>query len=82
MINANNERVWVKFHLVCQQGIKTLTDEQAADIVAKDLESNQRDLLESIDRGEFPRWKMFIQIMTEEEAANMPYNPFDLTKVM
>jgi catalase len=81
MINANNKRVWVKFHMVCQQGIKNLTDEEAAVIVAKDRESNQRDLLESIDRGDFPRWKMFIQIMTEEDALNMPYNPFDLTKV-
>ena len=81
MINAKNERVWVKFHLVCQQGIKTLTDAEAEAIVAKDRESNQRDLLESIDRGDFPKWKMFIQVMTEEQAAKMPYNPFDLTKV-
>ncbi|MHB8279382.1 MAG: catalase [Candidatus Humimicrobiaceae bacterium] len=81
MINANNERVWVKFHFVCQQGIKNLTDEEAAAIIAKDRESNQRDLLESIDRKDFPRWKLFIQVMSEEEALNMPYNPFDLTKV-
>ena len=81
MINANNERVWVKFHLVCQQGIKNLTDAEAEAVVAKDRESNQRDLLESIDRGDFPRWKMFIQVMTEQQAQDMPYNPFDLTKV-
>lgn len=81
MINANNERVWVKFHLVCQQGIKNLTDAESEAIIAKDRESHQRDLLESIDRGNFPRWKMYIQIMTEEQATNMLYNPFDLTKV-
>ncbi len=81
MINAKNERVWVKFHLVCQQGIKTLTDAEAEAIIAKDRESNQRDLLESIGRGDFPKWKMFIQVMTEEQAEKMPYNPFDLTKV-
>jgi catalase len=81
MINANNERVWVKFHFVCQQSIKNLSDAEAEAIVAKDRESHQRDLLESIDRGDFPRWKMFIQVMTEEQAVNMPYNPFDLTKV-
>ncbi len=81
MINAANERVWVKFHLVTQQGIKNLTDAEAEAIVGKDRESHQRDLLESIDRGDFPRWKMYIQVMTEEQAANMPYNPFDLTKV-
>jgi catalase len=81
MINAGNKRVWVKFHMVCQQGIKNLSDEEAAAVVAKDRESNQRDLLESIDRKDFPRWKMFIQVMTEEQALKMPYNPFDLTKV-
>ncbi|HOC78543.1 MAG TPA: catalase [Methanofastidiosum sp.] len=81
MINAKNERVWVKFHLVCQQGIKNLTDAEAEAIIAKDRESNQRDLYESIERGDYPKWKMYIQVMTEEQANNMPYNPFDLTKV-
>jgi catalase len=81
MINAKNERAWVKFHFVTQQGIKNLTDAEAESIVAKDRESHQRDLYESIERGEFPRWKMFIQVMTEEQAKEMPYNPFDLTKV-
>ena len=81
MINAQNERVWVKFHLVCQQGIQNLTDQEAEAIVGKCRESHQRDLYESIERGDFPRWKMFIQVMTEEQAAKMPYNPFDLTKV-
>lgn len=81
MINDRNERVWVKFHLVCQQGIKNLTDEEAAAIVAKDRESHQRDLFESIAKGDFPKWKMYIQVMTEEQAEKMPFNPFDLTKV-
>lgn len=81
MINSDNERVWVKFHLKTQQGIKNLTDEEAEAIVAKDRESHQRDLFDSIGKGDFPRWTMYIQVMTEEEAENMPYNPFDLTKV-
>ncbi len=81
MINANNERVWVKFHMVCQQGIKNLSDAEAEAIVAKDRESHQRDLFGSIESGNYPKWKMFIQVMTEEQANNMPYNPFDLTKV-
>lgn len=81
MINDKNERFWVKFHLISQQGIKNLTDEEAEAIIAKDRESHQRDLLESIDAGNYPRWKMFIQVMPEADAAKMPYNPFDLTKV-
>ena len=81
MYNAKNERVWVKFHLRTQQGIKTLTDAEAEAIVAKDRENNQRDLFGAIERGDFPKWTMYIQVMTEEKARNLPYNPFDLTKV-
>ncbi len=81
MINAKGERNWVKFTWVCQQGIKNLTDQEAEAIVAKDRESHQRDLLESINKGDFPKWKLAIQVMTEKQAENHPYNPFDLTKV-
>ncbi|HLR72068.1 MAG TPA: catalase [Pseudogracilibacillus sp.] len=81
MINENNERVWVKFHMRTQQGIENLTSREAEKIIGKDRENNQRDLYESIENGDYPKWKMYIQVMTEEEANNMPYNPFDLTKV-
>ncbi|MBV6434111.1 MAG: Catalase [Bryobacteraceae bacterium] len=80
-INANNERFWVKFHLVTQQGIRNLTDAEAEAIIGKDRESHGRDLYEAIERGEYPRWTMKIQIMPEKAAAACPYNPFDLTKV-
>ena len=79
--NAKNERSWVKFHLKTQQGIKNLTDEEAEAVVSKDRESNQRDLFESIEKGEFPRWTMFVQIMPEKDAAKYHFHPFDLTKV-
>ena len=81
LINGRNERFWVKFHFKTQQGIKNLTDAEAEAIIAKDRESHQRDLLQSIDNGDFPRWTMSIQVMPEKDAAKCPYNPFDLTKV-
>ena len=81
LINANNERRWVKFHLHTQQGIKNLTDHEAEAIISKDRESHQRDLYESIERGEYPRWTMFIQVMSERDAAKASFNPFDLTRV-
>ena len=58
-----------------------LTDEQAALLVGGDRETHQRDLFESIERGEFPKWKFYVQIMPEADARKTPYNPFDLTKV-
>lgn len=81
MLNAENERVWVKFHLKTQQGIRNLTDAEAEAVIAKDRESHQRDLYESIERKDFPRWTMYIQVMTQEQAKACPFNPFDLTKV-
>ena len=79
--NEANERVWCKFHLKTQQGIKNLTNEEAAAIIANDRESHQRDLFESIEKGDFPRWTMYVQIMTEEQAKNHYENPFDITKI-
>jgi catalase len=81
LINAKAERFWVKFHLKSQQGIKNLTDQEAEAIIAKDRESHQKDLYESIARKDFPRWTMFIQVMPEKDAVTCPYHPFDLTKV-
>ncbi len=80
-LNAANERFWVKFHLECQQGIKNLSDAEAADIVGRDRESHQRDLFDSIDNKDFPSWKMRVQVMPEKEAGTYHLNPFDLTKV-
>ncbi|EDP60475.1 catalase [Vibrio sp. AND4] len=80
-INAENERYWVKFHFKTQQGIKNLTDQEAEAIVGKDRESHHRDLYEAIERQDFPKWKMYVQIMPELEADEVNFNPFDLTKV-
>lgn len=80
-INSNNERFWVKFHLKSRQGIANLMDDDAKRLVAEDRESSQRDLFEHIENGDFPRWKLYVQVMPEAEASQTPYNPFDLTKV-
>lgn len=80
-INANKERFWVKFHFRTQQGIKNLTDEEAANIMGQDRDSHQRDLYNAIEKGDFPKWTMYIQIMEEAEAEKVPFHPFDLTKV-
>jgi catalase len=80
-INAANERFWVKFHFKSVQGIENLSDAEATQLVGGDRESHQRDLFDSIERAEFPKWKVKIQIMPEADADKTPYNPFDLTKV-
>ncbi len=81
LYNDKNERVWCKFHFHTQQGIKNLTDEEAAEICGRDRESHGRDLFASIESGDYPRWTMYVQIMTEEQAKNHYENPFDITKI-
>jgi catalase len=81
LINAQNERFWVKFHFKTRQGIQCLTNAEGNALIAKDRESSQRDLYEAIERGEFPKWRFCVQIMPEKDAGAYRWNPFDLTKV-
>ncbi len=81
LINADNERVWVKFHFKSNQGIENLTDQEAEIVIGKDRESHQADLYNAIEEGNNPSWVLKIQVMTEEQAESSPYNPFDLTKI-
>ena len=79
--NAQNKRVWCKFHFHTQQGIKNLTNAEAAKTCGMDRESHGRDLFEAIERGDYPKWIMSVQIMTEEQAKQHYENPFDITKI-
>lgn len=79
--NHNGERFWVKFHFKTQQGHKHLTNAESAQVIGQTRESYQEDLYGSIERGDFPKWTMQVQIMPELNAEKTPYNPFDLTKV-
>lgn len=81
LIDKKGVRRWVKFHFKTEQGIKFMTNAEATTLIGKDRESHQRDLYHAIDTKNFPTWKMQIQVMTEEQAAACPFNPFDLTKV-
>lgn len=85
LINAAGERVWVKWHFKTQQGIKNLTAEQAVRLAGEDPDYAQRDLFEAIARGDFPKWNVFVQVMSEADRQaweqRTGWNAFDLTKV-
>ena len=81
LINDKNERVWVKFHFKTVQGIKNFLNDEAVKMKGEDPDWAQRDLVAAIDKGDFPKWDLKIQVMTEEQAKTYKWNPFDLTKV-
>ncbi len=80
LINADNEKVWVKFHFKTKQGIKNFTNDEAVKMKGEDPDHAQRDLVAAIDAGDFPKWDVKVQIMTQEQAKTYKWNPFDLTK--
>jgi catalase len=81
LLNANNERFYVKWHFKTMQGIKNLTAEEAERLAGEDPDYAQRDLFTAIERGDFPKWRVCVQIMPEAEAETYRIHPFDLTKV-
>ncbi|MBO9666696.1 MAG: catalase [Bdellovibrio sp.] len=81
LINAKNERFWVKFHFKSLQGIKNLPADKAQALAGSDPDYAGRDLFEAVERKDFPRWALKIQVMPEADAATYKVNPFDLTKV-
>ncbi len=81
LVNDDNERFYVKFHYKTMQGIKNLSDDKATELKGKDPDYAQRDLVEAIDKGNYPKYALKIQIMTNEEAEKFKWNPFDVTKI-
>ena len=79
--NNDGERFWVKFHFKTLQGHRHYTNAEAANVIGTSRESYQEELFGSIERGEFPRWTLYVQVMPEKEAEKASYNPFDLTKI-
>ncbi len=80
-LGAGDERHWVKFHFKTKQGIKNFTREEADRKRGEDPDQATRDLFDSIEAGDYPKWTLFVQVMPEEDAEKTWYNPFDLTKV-
>lgn len=80
-VNSAGDRFWVKYHFKTEQGIESFTDAEAKAMSAEDLDFHRRDLWESIRRGDYPSWRLEMQIMPCEDAASYRFNPFDLTKV-
>ena len=80
LINQKGERTWVKWHFKTLQGIKNLAPAEAARLAGTDPDYAQRDLFAAIERGDYPRWTVCMQVMSEAEAASRKENPFDVTK--
>lgn len=79
--NAKKEYFWVKYHFLTDQGIKNLNNTQSVELAGSNPDYSVKDLFDSIERGEYPSWTVFVQIMKPEDAHRYRFNPFDTTLV-
>ncbi len=80
-ISEDGQTVWVKYHFKSEQGIANMRSDEARYMASVDPDFATRDLFEAIDRGQFPAWRLFVQIMPLEDAHSYRFDPFDVTKV-
>lgn len=80
-INEQGEAVWVKYHFKTEQGIQNLRREEAVRIAGEDPDYTTRDLFEAIEKGDYPAWTLYVQIMPLQDADTYRFDPFDVTKV-
>ncbi len=85
LVDADGARVWVKWHLKTQQGIRNLSAAEAVHRAGCDPDHAQRDLFNAIAAGNFPRWTVCLQVMSDEQRIaweqRTGWDAFDLTKV-
>jgi catalase len=80
-VNAEGDGVWVKYHFKTEQGVKNLSNELAAKLAGENPDYHTEDLFYAIEKGDFPAWKLYVQIMPLEDANTYRFDPFDVTKV-
>ena len=81
-INAEGERFWVKYHFLSRQGVKAMSGEEAQQLAGSDADYYRRDLYEAIERGDFPTWDVYVQVIPYVEGKTYRFNPFDITKTI
>lgn len=80
-VNAEGKTHLVKYHWMPKQGVKSLTEADAAAVQAAELGSATKDLYESIERGDYPEWELLVQIMSDDDHPDLNWDPLDDTKV-
>lgn len=80
-VNTEGEAVWVKYHFKTEQGVKNMTNDVAGKLAGENPDYHTEDLFNAIEKGNFPKWKLYVQIMPLEDANTYRYDPFDVTKV-
>ncbi|MBQ0152946.1 MAG: catalase [Chryseobacterium sp.] len=80
-VNAKGEVTYVKYKWVPQQKIKNLTQDEANAIQSTAIEHATLDLRNEIEKGNFPKWDLHVQMLKKEDFEKLDFNPVDVTKI-
>jgi catalase len=81
LVNAKGEVTYVKFHWKSLQGLKNLDPKQVEQVQGKDYSHMTHDLVSAINKGDFPKWDLYIQTLKPEQLAKFDFDPLDATKI-
>jgi catalase len=82
LLDAKGNSTFVKFHWRPKLGIQSTVWDEAVKLQAADNDFHRRDLFEAIEAGAFPEWEFAVQLFTQEQADQFPFDHLDPTKLI
>ncbi len=81
LVNAKGDVHYVKFHWKSLQGVKNLDPAEVAKVQSTDYSHMTNDLVKAINKGDFPKWDLYVQVIKPEDLAKFEFDPLDATKI-
>ncbi|MDO8960923.1 MAG: catalase, partial [Methylophilus sp.] len=82
LINEAGDSTFVKFHWRPKLGLQSMVWDEAVKTAGADPDFMRRDMFEAIESGDFPEWDLAVQLFTEQEAEEFPFDHLDATKLI
>ncbi|KAJ1674323.1 catalase A, partial [Spiromyces aspiralis] len=82
LVSEDGSYRFAKWHFLTNQGIKNLIDGEAERLAGINPEYATEDLFNAIERGDYPSWDVYIQVIEPEQALKYHFNHLDITKVL
>ena len=82
LLDTKGNSTFVKFHWRPKLGIQSTVWDEAVKLQAADNDFHRRDLFEAIEAGAFPEWEFAVQLFTQEQADQFPFDHLDPTKLI
>lgn len=81
LVAADGKIRYCKFHFKPTAGVTSWSSHDASRMAGVNPDFHGQDLWDSIARGEYPTWKLYLQVMEPEQAEKYGRALFDITKV-